>query len=87
MADFKLRVYTQEKMEFEGEVTSLIAPGEEGYLGILAHHAPLLSTLGEGEVTIRKGTTVTEYRISGGFLEVHGNQATVLADKLISNNS
>ena len=82
MADFTLQIYTQEKMVFDGEVTSLRVPGVDGYLGVLAHHAPLLCNLGEGKVTLRKGHEITEHRISGGFLEVQNNQATILADKL-----
>jgi F-type H+-transporting ATPase subunit epsilon len=83
MADYKLKIYTQEKKVFEGEVTSLVAPGEKGYLGVLAHHAPLLTTLGEGKLTIRQGGREEVFQISGGFLEVHNNEATVLADRLI----
>lgn len=82
MADFHVQIFTQEKMLFEGEVSSLIAPGAEGYLGVLAHHAPLVTTLGDGTLTLRQDKEVTEYHISGGFLEVHDNQATVLADRL-----
>lgn len=83
MADYKLKIYTQEKKVFEGEVTSLIAPGELGYVGVLAHHAPLLTTLGEGKLTVRTGSQVEEFEISGGFLEVHNNEATILADRLL----
>ena len=55
MADYQLKIYTQEKKVFEGAVTSLIVPGSEGYLGVLANHAPLLALLGQGKLTIRKG--------------------------------
>ncbi len=82
MADFHVQIFTPEKMLFEGEVSSLVAPGAEGYLGVLAHHAPLVTTLGDGTLTLRQAKEVTEYHISGGFLEVHDNQATVLADRL-----
>lgn len=84
MADFHLQIYTQEKRVFEGEVTSLVAPGAEGYFGVLAQHAPLLALLGEGKLTVRKGSDTTEYKISGGFLEVHQNRATLLADQVIA---
>lgn len=82
MADFHVQIFTQEKMLFEGEVSSLVAPGAEGYLGVLAHHAPLVTTLGDGTLTLRQAKEITEYQISGGFLEVHDNQATILADRL-----
>jgi len=83
VANFQVRIYTQEKMVYEGEITSLIVPGEAGYLGVLANHAPLVSTLGEGLLTIRKGSDVQTFSIAGGFLEVHDNEATVLADRML----
>ena len=82
MADFQIEIYTQEKQVFTGAIDSLVAPGEEGYLGVLAHHAPLLTTLGAGDLTLRHRGQVTQYRVSGGFLEVHANHATILADSL-----
>ena len=82
MADFRLQIYTQQETVFDGDVTSLVAPGEDGSLGVLARHAPLLTTLGKGRLTVRKGSEMTYYRMSGGFLEVHNNHATVLADEL-----
>lgn len=82
MADYQLQIFTQEKMAFDGQVTSIVVPGEEGYLGVLANHAPLISTLGDGVLTIRTANKSTEYAISGGFLEVHRNRATILADRL-----
>lgn len=84
MADYHVEIYTQEKKVYEGAVTAITAPGEEGYLGVLANHAPLLTTLGEGKLTLRQGTNITEHKISGGFLEVHDNKAIILADSLAS---
>lgn len=82
MADFQLQIYTQEKKVFEGRIESLVVPAEDGYLGVLANHAPLLTTLGEGRLTYRTSKDSTEIGIRGGFLEVHANQAVVLADSL-----
>lgn len=80
MAEFLLEVYTTEKKEYDGYVSSIIIPGEEGYLGVLARHAPLLTTLGDGILTVRKGDERRGYPIKGGFLEVRDNRAIVLAD-------
>lgn len=82
MADFRLQIVTPERVVFDGEVTSIIAPGAAGYLGILAHHAPLLTTLKAGKLTVRRGTDVREYSVSGGFLEVRDNVATLLVDSI-----
>lgn len=84
MADFTLKIVTPEKVVYEGWVTSLVAPSTEGYLGVWAHHAPLLATLGEGTITVRAKDQTTSYRVNGGFLEVRDNQATVLVDELVA---
>jgi F-type H+-transporting ATPase subunit epsilon len=81
MADFKLQIVTAERIVFDDSVTSIIAPGAVGYLGVLAHHAPLLTTLSPGTLTIRRGEKhISQHRLSGGFLEVRDNVATVLCD-------
>ena len=83
MADtpFTFRLVTPQRLLLEAEVTSLQVPGSEGYLGVLAHHAPLITALRPGRLDVRdaKGT-MQSYAVSGGFLEVSGNRATVLAD-------
>ena len=68
---------------FEGEVEALVAPGSEGYLGILEQHAPLITALmaGQLEVTLPDGSEQL-YFVTGGFLEVSQNRAIVLADAL-----
>ncbi len=80
---FKLSVVTPEKVVFEKDVRSMIAPGSEGYLGVLSEHAPLITALIPGKLTAtdNEGNEV-EYSVSGGFLEVSGNVATVLADAI-----
>jgi F-type H+-transporting ATPase subunit epsilon len=82
MADFQLQVFTQQSKAFDAPVTSVVAPAESGYLGVLAHHAPLAATLGQGTLTIRQGSQETRYAISGGLLEVHDNVATLLVDDI-----
>jgi F-type H+-transporting ATPase subunit epsilon len=83
MADptFTLRLVTPQRLLFEGPVVSLQVPGSEGYMGILAHHAPLITALRPGKLDVRDpGGSVRSYAVSGGFLEVSDNRATVLAD-------
>ncbi|KPL05529.1 hypothetical protein AMJ85_11720 [candidate division BRC1 bacterium SM23_51] len=82
MADYRLQIVTPERVVFDENVTSIIAPGEAGYLGVLARHAPLLTTLAEGKLTVRRGEQVSEYRVSRGFLEVYHNVATLLVDSI-----
>lgn len=79
---FHLSLLTPEKSFLEAEVTSIIAPGSEGYLGVLANHAPLITALVPGKLTIKSDAGESIYAISGGFLEVSDNKATILADAL-----
>lgn len=79
---FRLQVFTQEKKVVDELITSLQAPGADGYFGILADHAPLISALGEGNLTITGGEGTRVMQLSGGFLEVVSNTATILADSL-----
>ena len=65
---------------FAEEVDMLIAPGIDGQLGILPQHAPLMTVLQPGELTIRKGGEDTYLAVTGGFLEVLANRVSILAD-------
>jgi F-type H+-transporting ATPase subunit epsilon len=68
---------------FEGPVEYVQVPGSEGYLGVLAHHAALVTALASGTLTLRHGDGREErMRVSGGFFEVSNNRATVLADSV-----
>ena len=80
MASFKLDIVTAERAVYSGDVDMVVAPGIEGQLGILPHHAPLMTTLQAGELQIKKGSEKISLAISGGFLEVRPDRVVVLAD-------
>jgi F-type H+-transporting ATPase subunit epsilon len=80
MATFKLEIVTPEKMVFSGEVNGITAWGVEGQLGILPHHAPLMTMLQPGDLLIRKDNGEEYLTISGGFLEVRPDKVIILAD-------
>jgi len=62
-------------------VVSIVAPGEEGYLGVLANHAPLITTLRAGDLMVRFENNMEKtYRISGGILKVARNEAILLTE-------
>ena len=83
MNKFALTIATEEKTVLEQEVESLVAPGADGYLGVWAHHAPLLTSLRPGRVEVRLSRdTALVFAVSGGFLEVARNKAILLADAL-----
>jgi F-type H+-transporting ATPase subunit epsilon len=77
----KLDIVTAERIVYSEEVDAVIAPGVEGQLGILPHHAPLMTMLQAGELIARKGTQEESMAISGGFLEVRPDRVIVLADQ------
>jgi len=78
--NIKLDIVTAERVVYSGEVDAVIAPGVEGQLGILPHHAPLMTMLQAGELVARKGGQEEIMAISGGFLEVRPDRVIVLAD-------
>jgi F-type H+-transporting ATPase subunit epsilon len=76
----QVEIVTQERTVFSGEVDAVNLPGSEGRLGVLPNHSPLLTTLGYGEVIVRKGGEEEYYAIGGGFAEVQPEKVIVLAD-------
>jgi len=80
MPNIKLDIVTAEGVVFSEDVDVVVAPGVEGQLGILPHHAPLMTMLQPGELLIRKGGEEFSLAVSGGFLEVRPDRIIVLAD-------
>ena len=75
-----LEITTAERQVYGEEVDMVIAPGVDGQLGILPRHAPLMTMLQPGELTIRKDGSDTYFAVSGGFMEVLGGRVIILAD-------
>jgi len=79
---FKLEVITPDRVVLsDREIVSVVAPGVEGYLGVLANHAPLMTELTVGELDLRRADGASDsMAINDGFMEVHENTVTVLTD-------
>ena len=75
-----LEIVTPERRAFEGDVDEVIVPGSEGELGILPHHAPLISLLGQGVLRYKQGAKSEEFAIFGGFLQVRPDRVVVMAE-------
>ena len=75
-----LEVITPERQVYEDDVDMVIAPGSEGYLGILPHHAPLFTTLGPGEFRVKKGGIEQALAVFGGFMDVRADRVVVLTE-------
>jgi len=76
-----LEIITPEKELFSGEVTSVQFPGTNGEFEILNNHAPIISTLSEGDIRIITSSNNTErFSINGGVIEMQNNKIIVLAE-------
>ena len=75
-----LEIVTPERLAYSDEVDMVLVPGIAGELGILPHHAPLISMLGVGELRIRKGGVEESFAIFGGFLQVRPDKVVVMAE-------
>lgn len=62
------------------DVDEVVAPGSEGYFGVLPGHVPFLTTLGSGEVMFRQGRAEQSIAVAGGFAEVRGDRIIILAE-------
>jgi F-type H+-transporting ATPase subunit epsilon len=76
-----VEIVTQEKLVFsEPEADMIIIPASEGEMGVLPRHAPVLTTLGFGELIVRKGRAEERFAIYGGVVDVRPDKVVVLAD-------
>jgi F-type H+-transporting ATPase subunit epsilon len=75
-----LEVATPMRLLAAEPVDEVVAPGIEGYFGVLPGHAPFLTTLGIGELTYRLGRDEHHLAVVGGFVEVRNDKVIVLAD-------
>jgi F-type H+-transporting ATPase subunit epsilon len=80
MATFKFDLVSPEKLLFSGEVDQVDVPGAEGDFGVLAGHAPLVTTLRPGILTVFAGGSEQKIVVLGGFAEVSAQGLTVLAE-------
>ncbi len=84
MAELHLEFVSPESVLFSGDVDQVDLPGAEGDMGILAGHAPLVTTLRPGIVTIYRGGAREPVVVTGGFAEVGPAGLTVLADRAVA---
>jgi F-type H+-transporting ATPase subunit epsilon len=73
-------IVSQDRKVFEGDADIVVLPGTDGEMGILPHHAPLLTTLKIGIIKVRSGGKEEIFTIAGGVAEVQPDVVTVLAD-------
>ena len=76
----RLEIVTPERLAYEDDVDGVQVPGIDGELGILPHHAPLVSILGAGELRIRKAGGEESFAVMGGFVQVRPDKVVVMAE-------
>jgi F-type H+-transporting ATPase subunit epsilon len=76
----RCEIVSQDRTVFEGDVDIVVLPGTAGEMGVLPHHAPVLTTLKYGVVKVRHGGQEEIFAVSGGVAEVQPSIVTVLAD-------
>ncbi len=79
----ELNLVTPDKLVFEGEITSVQLPGSNGSFEVLNNHAPIISSLGKGNVKITSSSGIENFVIDGGVVEVVNNKVIVLAESLL----
>ena len=80
----KLEILTPDKTLYEGEASSVTIPGTLGFFEILDHHAPIISTLKDGKVTVRGGSSKDgTFLIKGGVVEASNNKVVILAEGVL----
>ena len=73
-------IISQDRIVFQGEVEMVVLPGQAGEMGILPHHAPVLTSLKFGIITVKQKSGDEHFTVAGGIAEVLSEQVTILAD-------
>ncbi|MEP7382969.1 MAG: ATP synthase F1 subunit epsilon [Gemmatimonadota bacterium] len=77
----KVSVISPERILFEGQVESVIAPAFDGEVGILSSHAPMMTLLGKGTLKLGANASQGAFAVEGGFLQVVDNEVRVVTEK------
>lgn len=82
MPDLRFTLVTPERQMMSGDVHMVVVPGSEGEFGVMAGHAPFMTTLRDGELAVYRsaGAAPERIRVSGGFAEVGDAGLTILAE-------
>lgn len=77
---FQVSIISPEKSLFDGEATFVVVPAFDGEMGILADHAPLMATLGDGVLRVETHSGTRRFSVAGGFVQVVDNRVSVLSE-------
>jgi F-type H+-transporting ATPase subunit epsilon len=75
-----VRIISAERAVYDGEADAVVVPAFDGEVGILPRHAPLMTLLGKGAMTVRNGADERVFDVRGGFLQVVNDKISVVAE-------
>lgn len=77
----RVSIISPERVLFEGEADSLVAPAFDGQIGVLTSHAPMMTLLGTGELRLSGGGGARRFSVEGGFMQVIDDQVRVVTER------
>jgi F-type H+-transporting ATPase subunit epsilon len=75
----RITVISAERSVYDGDATAVVAPAYDGMVGVLPRHAPFMTLLGTGTLTVRNGTESRAFEVRKGFLQVENDVVRVVA--------
>ena len=76
----RVTIISPDRSVYDGEATSVVAPAYDGEVGILSHHAPFVTLLGDGRLVVRADGRVQRFRVRGGFLQVRDDVVRLVTE-------
>jgi F-type H+-transporting ATPase subunit epsilon len=76
----RVTLISPDRSVYDGEATSVIAPAYDGEVGILPHHAPFMTLLGDGRLVVRTAGEVHRFTVRGGFLQVRDDVVRLVTE-------
>jgi F-type H+-transporting ATPase subunit epsilon len=77
----RVSIISPERVLYEGETDSLVAPAFDGEVGVLTSHAPMMTLLGRGELRLGAGATARRFSVEGGFMQVVDDKVRVVTER------
>ena len=77
----RVSIISPERVLYEGETESLVAPAFDGQVGVLTSHAPMMTLLGKGELRLGAGADARRFSVDGGFMQVGDDQVRVVTER------
>lgn len=77
----RVSIISPERVLYEGETDSVVAPAFDGQVGVLTSHAPMMTLLGKGELRLGTGGATRRFTVQGGFMQVVDDQVRVVTER------